>query len=331
MSELSDALNQGRLANPDAVMQIRSSIVADSPAGGSRAIDIGVINGISLRILPDRGFDIGPAWFHGLPLAWVSAVGETGPMTSPVDWQWGDAFGGGLMVTCGLRNVGMPSEGHGLHGTFSHLRARDVNVERRLEGSAGRVVASATIDDVGAIGHHLRLERVIGTWAGQGRVQISDVTTNLGRAAEAAPILYHFNFGYPLWGRGSRLELAAETTTPRDQASAASLDTWDRAPEVEDSAERVLEHTMAPDDEGWGWARIINPSLGIRLSVGWRMAELPRLHQWIHPGPGIYVLGIEPANCSTGGRAHDRAEGRLPQLEPGERRETSLVVMADHL
>jgi hypothetical protein len=38
----------------------------------------------------------------------------------------------------------------------------------------------------------------------------------------------------------------------------------------------------------------------------------------MNPAPGITVLGIEPANCSNGGRAHDRAEGPLPVLAAGE-------------
>ena len=50
--------------------------------------------------------------------------------------------------------------------------------------------------------------------------------------------------------------------------------------------------------------------------------------QWVHPAPGLGVLGIEPANCSVLGVAHDRAEGRLPQLEPGEARRTRLQIRA---
>ena len=37
-------------------------------------------------------------------------------------------------------------------------------------------------------------------------------------------------------------------------------------------------------------------------------------------------LGLEPANCSVRGRAFDRAEGRLPVLEPGEERVTRLEI-----
>jgi hypothetical protein len=48
----------------------------------------------------------------------------------------------------------------------------------------------------------------------------------------------------------------------------------------------------------------------------------------VQPAPGLGVLGIEPANCSVLGVAHDRAEGRLPQLEPGEMRRTRLQIRA---
>ena len=42
--------------------------------------------------------------------------------------RWGDHWAGGLVTTCGLSNVGAASDGHGLHGTYSHRRARDVSV-----------------------------------------------------------------------------------------------------------------------------------------------------------------------------------------------------------
>lgn len=324
------ALDDGRIANLDVVAQVRASTADGGPARGTRAVDVRVWGGVDLRILPDRGFDLGQAWFRGIPLAWVSAVGETAPLSDPQGMAWNEGFGGGLLTTCGLRNVGMPSEGHGLHGTFSHLAAADVDVRRFTgEGVAG-VVAQATIDDVGALTHHLRVRRTIRTVAGAGRVDLTDVIANLGRTPEPAPLLYHLNFGYPLWNGDARLTLPPHDTIPRDETSAAALDSWDRPPPVTVAPERVLEHVIEPED-GWGWARIDNEALGIAVTLRWRATELPRLHQWVHPAPGIAVLGIEPANCSTGGRAHDRGEGRLPVLEPGEVRETRLVVEVDEI
>jgi hypothetical protein len=84
-------------------------------ASDRSVLDVRVRRGIDLRIHPDRGFDIGAAWYRGDPLAWISAAGEGG--TSNRDWRL--AWGGGLVTTCGLDNVGAPSEGIGLHGTYT--------------------------------------------------------------------------------------------------------------------------------------------------------------------------------------------------------------------
>ena len=68
----------------------------------------------------------------------------------------------------------------------------------------------------------------------------------------------------------------------------------------------------------------IEPGTPIELEVRWDAATMPRLWQWVHPSYG--VLGLEPANCSVLGVAHDRAEGRLPELAPGEERRTRLEI-----
>jgi hypothetical protein len=284
-----------------------ASVVSDGPAAGCRAVDVRVSGGIDIRILPDRGFDIGAAWFRGTPLAWISAVGETAPLDAPSGTQWNDAFGGGLVTTCGLRNVGAPSEGHGLHGTFSHLRARDVRCDR--EGDT--IVARARIVDASAIGHNLEVQREIRTDCGAGHLIVTDRTTNHGPAAEPAPILYHVNL---LW---ELVDVDSDDVLPRDEDAAAGLDSWTSAPLLSPGArEQVFEHV--------GATRAIVSHSDVTVTLTW---TLPRLWQWIHPGYG--VLGLEPANCSVLGRAHDRAEGRLPTLAPGEERTTSITITAD--
>lgn len=284
-----------------------ASVVTDGPATGCRALDLRVPAGIDVRILPDRGFDIGAAWFRGTPLAWISAVGETRPLDHPEGTQWDDAFGGGLVTTCGLRNVGAASEGHGLHGTFSHLRAGDVRVERGHDA----LVARARIVDATAIGHHLELEREIRTESGAGRVTVTDRTRNLGPATEAAPILYHVNL---LW---DAVEIDSREVLARDQDAAAGLDSWASAPPLTPGApEQVFEHV--------GATRAVVTRGDVTVTLTW---SLPRLWQWIHRGYGAFAL--EPANCSVLGRAHDRAEGRLPELEPGEERTTTITIEAE--
>jgi hypothetical protein len=297
-----------------------SSVVANGRAAGCRAIDLRVESGIELRLLPDRGLDAGEAWFAGVPLDWRSPVGETGNLAD--DWML--SFGGGLMVTCGLRNVGVPSEGHGQHGDYTFQRADVEAVER----SGDALIVQGRISEVAALGHRLEVERTWRTHAGQGLVQLEDVVTNHGQALGPALQLYHVNFGPPLWAEGSELVLDARATQPRDADAEPFADAWNRAPAVQPGApERVFEHEVQPGGDGWSSATVCGA--GLEVTVRWDAATMPRMWQWVHPAYG--VLGLEPANCSVLGVAHDRAEGRLPELAPGEERRTRLEIRARRL
>jgi uncharacterized protein DUF4432 len=272
------------------------------------AIDVHVLRGIAVRVHPRRGLDVGAAWFHGVPLAWIAPAGEGGADTG----DWRSAWGGGLITTCGLDNVGAPSEGIGLHGTYTFLPARDVVTER----STSAVVIRGVVDEP----RGLRVERTIRTTVGAGRLELRDATVNGAAQSLEAPLLYHVNLGWPLWDSGARVETDASEVRPRDE-DAAPHD-WTTAPEPTAAPERVWEHVGARR------AVVFNERLGLRVTIE---SDLPRLWQWIDPAPGIYALGIEPANCSVLGRAHDRAEGRLPFLAPGEERTTRIAVTAETL
>ncbi len=182
-----------------------------------------VWGGIDLRLLPDRGLDIGAAWFRGTPLAWISQAGEQGPPRAEdlVDRAWGDAWGGGLVTTCGLSNVGEASEGYGLHGTYTARSAAELQVER----STSEVTATATVVDP-----PFTLSRRIVTTVGQGLVRLDDRVVNESDWTAAAPLLYHVNIGVPLWDDDAYLETDAVDVVPRDEAAAAGLATWDEPP-----------------------------------------------------------------------------------------------------
>lgn len=324
-----EALEARRLVNLDQVAVAAASTVADGPAHGCRAVDLRVAGGVHLRVLPDRGLDLGAAWFAGLPLAWVSAVGESAPLGVPRDGDWLLAFGGGLVTTCGLRNVGRPSEGHGQHGAVSHQRARDVRTERRIAGDGqAELSVTGTVDETAGLTGHLRLERRVTTRTGAGLVELTDTVTNLGGGAEPAPLLYHVNLGAPLWDAGASLSVTAGEVVPRDDDARAGLASWSEPPRPDAAGpERVFEHRLEPDPDGRASATVANPAAGLRLRLSWDTAALPRCHQWVHPALG--VLGVEPANCSVLGRAADRAAGTLPVLEPGETRTTGLRIVVE--
>jgi hypothetical protein len=270
------------------------------------AIDIRVYGGIDVRLHPERGLDVGAAWYRGVPLAWIAAAGEGG--TGGTDWR--SAWGGGLVTTCGLDNVGAPSEGIPLHGTYVFLQAEKVRSARTDD----KVMCDAVVHDP----RGLRVERTIRTLLGEGRVELTDHTLNISEVLLEAPLLYHVNLGWPLWDLGARVETNAREVVARD-AHAEAHD-WRAAPATAEEPERVWEHVGATR------ASVTNDRLGLKLTVE---SDLPRLWQWVDPKPGVYVLGLEPANCSVLGRAYDREQGRLPHLEPGQARSSTLILSAE--
>ncbi len=301
------------LASEDQLASAVESVVSSGPSAGSRALDLRVWGGIDLRVLPDRGLDIGAAWFGGTPLAWIGPYGEQGSVSTDelAASGWRAAWGGGLVTTCGLSNVGAASDGHGLHGTYTARPAADLTVER----TTSELIVTARVVDA-----PFTVTRRILTTVGAGLVRIDDRVVNDSEWTAAAPVLYHVNIGVPLWAGDAYLESDAEEIVPRDAASAAGLSTWDEPPLVSANAdERVFEHVGAT------WARLTNPSLRLELTV---RSSLPHLWQWVDPATGSNALALEPANCSVLGRAEDIASGRMPFLDPGESRSSSLTIAA---
>jgi hypothetical protein len=317
-----------RLGNLDQVSSVHESVVHNGPSSGSRAIDIRPMGGIDLRILPDRGCDIGAAWFRGVPLAWISPVGERAPFAPPAGEEWLDGFGGGLLTTCGLRNVGPASEGVGLHGSISHQRARIVSIDRSRQGDTALTTVCALIRDASHARWQLELERKITTASGSGDVEVVDITRNLGANPEACPILYHVNIGAPLWDQGAQLLIPGSRQVTTDRGDRASPDEWAFPPDPQTTGERGYEHVVRADDDGWAEARVVNLRLGLEFVLRWETTTLARFHQWVQPSPFVYALGLEPTNCSVFGREHDRLDGCLPFIGPQEERITRLSLHA---
>ncbi len=91
--------------------------------------------------------------------------------------------------------------------------------------------------------------------------------------------------------------------------------------------ELVTENGAVPENEK-ACVIIRNPhfpragetgSLPVSVALTWDTSHLMRLVEWKMPAEGLYVLGIEPANCHVEGRVVERERGTLVMLEPGER------------
>jgi Domain of unknown function (DUF4432) len=316
-------MSEEQIASLDQIARVSASRLDGGPADGMRVIDVALLGGLSFRVLPDRGLDIGAAWCASgdgrlLPISWTSRLGEDQPpLDHPSGKAWINRFTGGLLTTCGIDNVGPASENVGLHGSFSHRKASEVTTSRTVKGpGVVEVVIAGVMNDADALSRHIRVRRTITASTGSPCVSVHDVVENLGSAEEPIPVLYHCNFGYPFWTEGSTVTFPQGTKAlPRDADAAADHNTTDFPATGLGATERVYEQCIPA---GSAFARIESSASCLAVDVRWSGETLDRCVQWIHPGAGVSALGIEPSNASVLGRAHDRTEGRLPILAPGQ-------------
>lgn len=329
-------MSEEQIASLDQVARVSKSRVDGGPADGMRVIDVALVGGLAFRVLPDRGLDIGSVWCASgdgrlLPISWTSRLGEEQPpLDYPAGRDWITRFSGGLLTTCGIDNVGPSSEGVGLHGSFSHRKASQVaTVRSPMAGGDVQVVITGVIDDADALRRHIRVQRTITSCTGKASISVRDVVENLGVVEEPIPVLYHCNFGYPFWTDGASVTFPEGThTLPRDSDAVVDMNTTDFPGTGLGQSERVYEQCLPA---GSAVAHIQSPASRLAVEVRWSGETLDRCIQWIHPGAGISALGIEPSNASVLGRAHDRAEGRLPTLAPGASKTFWVEVSASSL
>lgn len=310
--------------------------LSDGPEDGVRAVDVRVAGGIHALVIADRGLDIGPAWYAGYPLAWQSPTGIVHPSYFRDD-VWLRSFHGGLLFTAGLQNVGSAvrdgEEQYGLHGRLSNLPARKVAVETVEDERGLAVVVEGEVRETTVYGVDLVLHRTLRFTVGEPVIELHDEVENRGFAPAPVFILYHINLGYPVVDGGSKLIAPKAVVAGWDDASrAAESDHATFAPPREGFSVQVFEHRITssvPDKVRVG---VVNPGHeptgGIGVVVDFRRAQLPRLWQWRMLAQGIYVTGIEPANCGLFGRVAEREGGAVSKLAPGELRAFDLTLRA---
>ena len=318
------------VGNISQVGGVRMVTLDDGPERGVRAAEFRSGEGFNFMVLLDRGMDLGPAEYEGVPLAWVSPTGPVAPtFFEPRGVGWLRTFHGGLLATCGLTQAGVPhmdgDEELGLHGRISHIPARQVNQGGRWEDDEYLFWVEGQMREVSIFGHDLCLTRRISAKLGEPRLTIEDRVENLGYAPAPHMILYHCNFGFPLLGPNSRLAAPSLKVEPRDDVAVQGVDqhaTFEKP--TPGYAEQCFFHHLTADEAGFVVVKLINPELGLAFQLRYRREELPEFTQWKQVGQGTYVVGLEPGNCRPEGRSAARQRGALVELAPGDQRDYCL-------
>lgn len=317
----------------DQVASVRQVTLEDGPSHPMRAAIVDGGNGLSYTVALDRCLDLVSAQHHGRALGWRARVGDVAPHHYDRHGAaWLRSYAGGLLATCGLSNVGPPQEEDatgnlGLHGRIGNTPAENVGISQAWEGDDYVLEVKGSMREAVTFGENLVLHRTVRTVAGSGRIEVRDTLVNEGYASAGFQLLYHCNIGWPALAPGGHVSAPSAKCTPRDAVAEAGVADWMKvkAP-TSGYQEQVFYHDMTPDDDGWVTVTVVNPALGdpakpFGVAVRYLQETLPRFAQWKQLGQQDYVMGLEPATCSVGGRAADEAAGILEHLEPGEERE----------
>ena len=288
-------------------------------------------SGLDFNIIADRALDIFDVSFHGKQLAWISANGivsnqnyeETGA-------GWLRSFGGGLLVTCGLRNVGPPieddGESFGLHGRISNIPARNVSIDEYWKEEIFYQKISGEIRESNVFGENLVIYRTIQVNSDDAKICIKDKIVNEGFTSQQLMLLYHINWGFPLFSEKTEIEMDVLKTRLRGKDSSKDLKWNSFSPPVRGFEEEVYFHDLNPDEENKISYQLKNPDAGLGVKVLWDKSALPYLTEWKMTGESEYVLGMEPGNTLPLGRKAIRDEGKAEFLEPFGEKEVEIEV-----
>ena len=319
---------EARVGRLEQLGGVRRLQLTDGPEAGVEQIQVRTGAGLSYYVSPQRGLDLALAEFAGAPLSWQAAGGDVHPAYyDPQGAGFLRTAAGGLLMTCGLTQVGRPcedaGESLGRHGRAHHLPARQGSATGVWVGDEYEICVRGVIEETRLFGAHLRLMRELRSRLGVNAIRLTDVVENAGFQPAPHMLLYHFNFGFPLLSEETTFEFPSRRVLNRDGGGTAGYQTW--APPQPGLAEQVFYHEDLVLERGWTAATLRNPRfpcggqprpLSVRLH--WATENLPRLVEWKMPGAGLHVLGVEPANCYTEGRAAERQRGTLRMLAPGE-------------
>jgi hypothetical protein len=304
-------------------------------ATGVPAIDVKTGSGFRFTILPGRGMDLAWADYKGMALSFISKAGvSSANFFEEPGLGFLRNFTCGLLTTCGLTYMGAPcvDEGKalGLHGRISNTPAEDVSVLQGWEEDEFTIRIRGKVRESAMFGENLVLTRELVTRLGDSKLQIHDRIENCGFDAQPFMLFYHFNFGYPLVDRDTKLMGSLTKVRGRDARAEEGLAHYSLFEEpTHGFTEQVFYHDLQPDAEGAVWLGLLNPNLGpngLGVYVKSRKDQATHFGEWKQMGEGDYVVGLEPSTWYPEGRAEARRRGELKQIEPGEIKQFDLEV-----
>jgi Domain of unknown function (DUF4432) len=341
-ARLSRAELMRRVGRLEQAAGVRLVTLGDGIGRGVRVLEFRTGSGFAFDVLVDRSFDVGRCELAGLPLSWQSAAGVVAPWYyEPGEWGWFRAWGGGMVVTCGLDHTLVPGSDsaahfnqphvlptveYGLHGRIGGLPARLLGYGERWDGDECVLWAEGEVLQSAVFSESLLLRRRIEAQVGGSRFVIRDQVENVGHTPATHMFLYHCNAGFPVVDEGSELLVPSSRTTTDYGVPVAGYDRMS-AP-VSNATEACFEHELIAEPQGTVPVALVNRAIGIGVYQVFRIDQLPHHTVWRMLGEGTYAVGLEPGTNRDAGRFDARERGELQWLEPGDIRQYDLEIGA---
>lgn len=309
-------------------MGIKKYTFSEGKAKGVEAVDVNNGSGLRFTVLLDRNMDIAWCDYKGINISYITSNSVVSPYYYNRNGNnWLRSFTGGLLTTCGITNAGKAcsdnGEELGLHGSIGNCPSESICAESYWEDDEYIIKLTGISRETSFFGENLSLKREIKVLGGVNKIYIKDTIENLGSKESPLMMIYHFNFGYPILDKGSRIYIDSESSVGASEASDRNIQNqYIISDPVKDIEENVYFHRMNKENKE-GQAILMNENLGesgLGIGLKFNLEELPYLNQWKMLGEGEYVLGLEPSNCMTLGRDKERERETLRYISPGEKR-----------
>ena len=300
------------LGNIDQIAGIREYQLLGSRAEHIRVAEIYNAAGLRFTVVPDRCMDLFDFSYKGVNLSFQSKNGLTSPQAfSAMEGEFCEQWPGGMLVTCGLGNVGGHCEDGGIfpaHGRISNIPAKTFGTETVWDGDRYLLRVTGETHQTQLFGRHLSLRRTVETELDSKEVKIHDVVTNFEPKDEPYMLLYHINFGYPLLQGETRV---AVSVTKLSLLAEGSEDPCHMTAPIDGKEEELFLHSGFGDQ---GVGVIYNEALELGAYILFDTKNLPNMLQWKMMRSHDYVLGLEPCNTYGIRRKEAMEQGKIAML-----------------
>ena len=298
-----------QLGNMDQIAGIRESRLLHGRGAGVHLAEFYNAAGLRFSVVPDRCMDLYDCSYKGVNLSFHTKNGLVSPQSfTALEGEFTQQWSGGMLVTCGLDNVGGHAEDgiiYPVHGRVSNIPAQTFGTKTFWEGDDYVLRASGEMHQTRLYGHHLSLRRTVETSLHGKSIKIHDVITNF--EAEDAPyvMLYHWNFGYPLLQADSRVQCSDAEILP---VFADSVDPDQAAAPKDGAGEQGFWYINRKEQ---ACAVLYNERLELGAYIAYDTANLPRMYQWKNMKSHDYVMGLEPCNFTGLSREEALSQGKM--------------------